>query len=255
MSLGGPQSGGPKIHRFCTDPCDNGGAMPARIGPGIYETTLGSAARVRLLREAAADADLIEVHVPLVTGAHLGRLLRDVPRRALASLRLPSREPGVRNGRQVFFDDETLANEAACAGLHLVARRGSWVVFGRGVRSDERPDPFAFELARAARVMPSAEAQRRVPPITAIRTMRARGRFAPKRGLIGRARLRRAIGWLDAATTRPNCYRRTLAEIALDAGAAEETLVFGLDVGRTGHVAFAGAEEVTFDVAFEVPPE
>jgi hypothetical protein len=229
--------------------------MPVRIGPGIYETTLGSTARVDLLREAARTSDVIEVHVPLVTGAYAGRLLRDVPRRVLALVRLPAREPGERGKRQLFFDDEILADEATRAGLHVVTRRGAWIVLARGARTDEGPDPFAFELVRAARMLPRAEAQRREPPALAVRTMRARGRFGPRRGLVGRARLRRAIAWLDAATTSPNCYRRTLAEIALDAGAAEETLVFGLDVGRTGHVAFAGAEELTFDVAFEVPPE
>jgi hypothetical protein len=49
-----------------------------------------------------------------------------------------------------------------------------------------------------------------------------------------------------------NCYRRTLVELALDAGAAHETLVFGLDVGKTGHVAFKDREDVAFDVTFEV---
>ena len=70
-----------------------------------------------------------------------------------------------------------------------------------------------------------------------------------------RARLRRAIGWVDAAYPGKgaNCFRRVLVEVGLDAGAAEETLVFGLDVGRTGHVAFKDTEDRTFDVAFEVP--
>jgi hypothetical protein len=43
-------------------------------------------------------------------------------------------------------------------------------------------------------------------------------------------------------------------ELALDRGAAEETLVFGLDVGTTGHVAFKDTEERHFDVLFEIGP-
>jgi hypothetical protein len=86
--------------------------------------------------------------------------------------------------------------------------------------------------------------------------MRARGATATARGPIGRARLRRAIGWVDAlAPGGANCYRRALLEIALDAGAARETVVFGLDVGRTGHIAFEDREERTFDVSFAVPAE
>ncbi len=84
--------------------------------------------------------------------------------------------------------------------------------------------------------------------------MRAHGRETRRsRGRVGRSRLRRAIGWVDAAFPGgPNCFRRTLMEIALDAGAAGETLVFGLDVGKTGHVAFKNAEDHAFDVAFEI---
>jgi hypothetical protein len=56
-----------------------------------------------------------------------------------------------------------------------------------------------------------------------------------------------------AAPGGPSCFRRVLLETALDAGAARETLIFGLDVGSTGHVAFAGREERSFDVSFEIP--
>ena len=52
-----------------------------------------------------------------------------------------------------------------------------------------------------------------------------------------------------------SCYRRILLESALDAGAARETVVFGLDVGSTGHVAFEDREERAFDVSFAIPGE
>ena len=45
------------------------------------------------------------------------------------------------------------------------------------------------------------------------------------------------------------------AELALDAGAAEEVVVLGLDVGKTGHIAFEHREEMPFDVAFRIEPD
>jgi hypothetical protein len=53
----------------------------------------------------------------------------------------------------------------------------------------------------------------------------------------------------------PNCFRRTLLELSLDAGAARERIVFGLDVGRTGHVTFKGREDRSFDVVYELGPD
>lgn len=124
----------------------------------------------------------------------------------------------------------------------------------------EPVDPYALELGRVLLVIREIERRRR-DHTTGVERMiadlRRRGRQGHRRGPIGRARLRRAIAWADARLPfpgGPNCFRRTLCELALDAGAAEETLVFGLDVGKTGHVAFAGAEDRTFDVVFELPP-
>ena len=226
-----------------------------RFEPGVYASIAPSAARVRALARASTHATTVEVHAPTTHGAYLGRLARDAPRRLLERLGLPAAEPGRRGTTTLFFDDEALLREAARAGLVVIARRGAWLILQRGDAPREAPDPFALEVIRALRVIREAESRRHDPPARAVREMRARGRTRPARGPIGRARLRRAIGWVDAALRPPNCLRRTLAEIALDAGAAGETLVFGLDVGTTGHVAFAGAEERTFDVAFEVPPE
>jgi len=63
------------------------------------------------------------------------------------------------------------------------------------------------------------------------------------------------VGWTDALLPgSPSCYRRVLLEVALDGGAARETVVFGLDVGSTGHVAFENREERLFDVSFTIPP-
>jgi hypothetical protein len=196
----------------------------------------------------------------VAAGTHRGRLAIDVPRRALRALGLPVGEPGDRFAGgfvHALFDDEALVVEAARAGLHLAARRGAWAVLERGEPRSEDSAAFAAEVLAVLGVVREAERRRRHDsPEAAVRAMRARGHGARRRGPVGRARLRRAIGWVDALYMgHPNCFRRTLVELGLDAGAADETLVFGLDVGRTGHVALKDSEDSTFDVAFEIPSE
>jgi hypothetical protein len=230
-----------------------------RMAPEVYGRTPTSDARVRVLRELATLAPRVEVHAPLaLTGTYRGRLVIDLPRRAVPAF-IARAEPGDRfEGGFVhaFFDDESLILEARSAGLAFLGRRRSWIALAPAADADlERARPFASEITRAAAVIGDAERRRkRDAPAHAVALMRERGARHPARGPIGRSRLRRAIGWVDAAfPTGPNCFRRTLAEIALDAGAAKETLLFGLDVARTGHVAFKDAEERSFDVVFEIP--
>ena len=235
----------------------------ARIEPRVYGSTPTSEARIRLLDAAGSIAHVVQVHAPAESdGTHRGRLAIDVPRRIARAFGLDVAEPGDRfAGRfmHAFFDDEAIVDEAARAGLRFVARRGPWVDLERSSdRQPERAAPFSVEVIRALALVREAERLRvEAPPEHAVRVMRERGRGARRRGPIGRARLRRAIGWVDAAypIDGANCFRRVLVEIGLDAGAAEETLVFGLDVGRTGHVAFKDSEDRSFDVAFEVPAE
>ncbi len=235
----------------------------ARIEPGVYASTPTSDARIRLLDAAASIANHVELFAPVVSdGTHRGRLAIDVPRRVARMLGVDAAEPGDRfqgNFAHAFFDDEALVTEAEYAGLRFVARRGAWIELERSPeRGREHAAPFAIEMLRAVALVHEAEQLRvRTPPEHAVRVMRERGRTEPRRGPIGRARLRRAIGWVDAgyAVKGGNCFRRVLIEIGLDGGAADETLVFGLDVGQTGHVAFKDTEDRTFDVAFEIPPE
>lgn len=113
------------------------------------------------------------------------------------------------------------------------------------------------ELARVTRVAREAERLRmNVGPAEAVARQRAKGRRKRRRDAPTRQELRTAVNWLDAKWPGGgNCFRRVLIELALDAGAAEERLVFGLDVGKTGHVAFEGADDATFDVAFVLGPE
>lgn len=237
------------------------------LDEGVYASVPTRRARVALLVHARSLArSEIVLHV-IVQGAgtHRGRLVRDLPRRALRALRIPSaREPGDRTTRggfvHLFFDEEPLRREIAEAGLVVAARRGDAWVLVPGEAAPERPASFAEELARVAAVVVEVERRRRRDaPERVVREMRARGAIERERGPVGRARLVRAIGWIDAALPGgQNCYRRTLLELALDAGAARETLVFGLDVGRTGHVAFKGREDGTmerFDVVYELGPD
>ncbi len=241
-------------------------ASTVRIDPGVYAGTPTEGARVRLLDAAASLANTVNVHVPVVSdGTYRGRLAIDVPRRIVGALGIDTAEPGDRfdpRFAHAFFDDEAIVAEAERAGLRFVARRGPWVELERSAERRREPaDAFTREVVRAIGLVREAERLRQADaPDRAVGIMRERGRSAPRRGHVARARLRRAIGWVDAAYAAypgkgANCFRRVLLEIGLDAGAADETLVFGLDIGRTGHVAFKDTEDRTFDVAFEVPPE
>lgn len=237
----------------------------ARLEPGVYTRIPTSEARVRLLIAVASIARELCVHVPAISdGTHRGRLAIDVPRRLVRAFGGPAAEPGDRFDGQfahAFFDDEAIIDEAARAGLRFAARRGPWVELEHhaiGEGNLERAAPFLHEVVRVVGLIHRAEQLRRSEsPEHAVRIMRERGSGASRRGHIGRARLRRAVGWVDVAYPGKgsNCFRRVLVEVGLDAGAAGETLVFGLDVGQTGHVAFKDAEDRRFDVVFEVLPD
>lgn len=241
-------------------------AARVRLARGAYASVPSSDGRVRLLelaRDAARDA--VEIHVVVSDDlSHRGRLAFDVPRRALRAVGANVAEPGDRFGpdrfAHCFFDEEALLVELDRAGLVIAERRGFDFTLRRReaherAASSERAAATTAEMARVIRMVREVDAARAAgSPEQTLRAMRARGATAEQRGPIGRARLRRAIGWVDACVPGgPNCYRRILLESALDAGAARETVVFGLDVGSTGHVAFEGREERTFDVAFAIP--
>jgi hypothetical protein len=157
-----------------------------------------------------------------------------------------------------FFDEEALLAEIERAGLAVTRRKGFLFTLVATDPAEERAaeeaDSFTVEVARVTRLVRAVDvARKRETPDHVLAAMRARGLATNRRrGPIGRARLRRAIGWVDALGGA-SCYRRILLESALDAGAARETVVFGLDVGRTGHVAFEDREERTFDVSFAMP--
>lgn len=258
--------GGERLDAF--EAVRSANARTVRIARGVYARVPTSEARVRLLSLAARAATTIEVHVAISDdGSHLGRLAIDAPRRLLRAVGARAAEPGDRFGpdryTHCFFDEETLLDEVRRAGLVIASRRGFVFSLRRAdaepasaeLATGERAEPFATELARVVRRVRDVDARRRHgTPERVLADLRRSGAATKERGPVGRARLRRAIGWVDAALPGgPNCYRRILLELSLDAGAARETVVFGLDVGSTGHVAFADREERAFDVAFSIP--
>ncbi len=240
-----------------TDDC----VSTVQLERGVYASIPTREGRVRLLEQARRAArDEVIMHVTVTDEkSHVGRLAIDAPRVAMRAVGLPAAEPGDRIGPErfahCFFDEEALLEELDRARLVLARRSGFTFTLRRGQPSREAAESVASEMARVVALVREVDERRASEtPARVLERMRARGVGAACRGPIGRARLRRAIGWVDAFVPgAANCYRRVLLEIALDAGAARETIVFGLDVGSTGHVAFEGREERAFDVAFAIP--
>jgi hypothetical protein len=108
---------------------------------------------------------------------------------------------------------------------------------------------LAAELGRVLAAVLEVEIGRHIMgPKPLLKKFRSRGARVRKRNPIDRARLRRAIGWVDARCLGgPNCYRRALLEVALDRGAAAEPFRMGLKahggVG-SGH-AWLGSSQST----------
>ena len=103
-----------------------------------------------------------------------------------------------------------------------------------------------LELLRAIIVLPGVESTRRTVGFgRAVSAMRARGAHRLRRGSRQRIFLQRAIAWLDSRIPGgTNCYRRVLLELSLDAGAASEPVLIGLNPSGgpgSGHVWLASS--------------
>jgi hypothetical protein len=102
-----------------------------------------------------------------------------------------------------------------------------------------------FEVAVVA--ISANHARRTVAPAKVVASFRARGARRSRRDSQRREHLRRTIRFVDRLfLSGPNCYRRTLTEIALDAGAAAEPLRMGLQAHgapRSGHIWLASAPD------------
>jgi hypothetical protein len=101
------------------------------------------------------------------------------------------------------------------------------------------------EVCNVLRTLPGVERARRAQgPRPVLDAIRRQARHAPRRGVVARRCLRRAIRWVDGCMIGGgNCYRRALLEIALDRGAAQAPLALGFarqDDRLTGHAWIAG---------------
>ena len=115
---------------------------------------------------------------------------------------------------------------------------------------------LAVDLGRVLLALPAVERGRRSAPTgPLLAKLRARGRVRRRRSERSRARLARAIGWVDRlGPGGPNCLRRTLLRVALDPDSAGESVVFGLNVPNAqGHAWVSGTEApAPYDVEFRV---
>lgn len=233
----------------------------AALREGELEARLHEHERVALLAELAAslgDTGSLSLDVPVAEGAPaLGRLLLDVPRRLVKEGWLPP--PGTRfyggEARHVYFTLTELEDEAARAGLALTVEASGRLVLTRSAKEVELPEPHA-SIAEVLLALGLAEALRRARPARAFRLARDIGRGGRNRSEGERRALHARIAGLDGLVPPgPNCLRRVLAETLLDPGAAGDTVVLSLDVGRTGHAHFRsdprGAPR-PYEVAFEV---
>jgi len=111
------------------------------------------------------------------------------------------------------------------------------------------------EIARVVVAVPRVEIDRRRSSLhRAVQLMRQRSWGRAERSLDGRRRLRRAIAFVDARLPGgPNCVRRSLLEMALDSGAANEKLLAGFVSGggkNSGH-AWLESEPVQVQDKFD----
>lgn len=103
-----------------------------------------------------------------------------------------------------------------------------------------------LDAVRVIVALPGVETGRRFEgPASLVRRLRSRSVNERARSDGERARLKRIIRWVDARLPGGgNCYRRSLLEMALDRGAAQEPLHLGLSstgMPGSGH-AWLGAE-------------
>ncbi|NOU28600.1 MAG: hypothetical protein HOO96_11900 [Polyangiaceae bacterium] len=230
---------------------------------GVYEGTSGRSARVALLRRclgALAQRGQLVVDVRATEdGALPGHLVVDGLRRVIARLGVRTAEEGDRSdGLHRFFRTEDVTGEAYEAGFALGHRRWDRFVLEPGAASAPHAPAARGELGAVLRVLPPVERLLRGrSPEESIAGARAVGRSASLRGPEDRRSLRWAVAWVDAfAPGHPGCFRRTLLEVAADAGAAREPVLLGLDVGRTGHawLESAAPEQRPYDVTFKLLP-
>jgi hypothetical protein len=215
--------------------------------------------RVALLRACARRLSAegrLSLGLRIAMEAVRGRILLDAPRARLSALRVP--EPGSRffpgGPTHLYFAHDELLAEAEESGLGLESWENATFVFRPGVV------PRAKVSARAGiphliKAVIEADVLRRASPREALARARARGEREVARTREERLALRESLALVEALVPpRANCFRRVLAEIVLDRGAAQDTVVFSLDLASDGHAHFRGdpnGPPRRYDVSFE----
>lgn len=105
---------------------------------------------------------------------------------------------------------------------------------------------YAMDVLAVALALPGVEMDRRRGPGAWLPRVRSRAHYARRREPEELAHLRRVISWADRAMPGgPNCYRRVLLQMRIDAGAAEQRIHLGLMEGggrASGHAWLEGED-------------
>ncbi len=241
------------------------------LASDVYASIPGRANRVAALERARAavrPGGIIVVAAD-VGGRRLGRVLIDAPRKMLRACGVDGPEAGDRwigRGppptllfRHGFAHESEVIDELDAAGLVYTARISSYVA---AIRADARASSSAAsrssslvtEIVGVLAALPRIErARRSLGPGPLVALMRRQAVGTERRDPASRARLRKAIAICDRLVPfGGGCYRRSLLEMALDAGASEEPLFLGLR-RQDGHAWLqSSAPSEGFDVTFDV---
>lgn len=221
------------------------GEVPAgarvRFPEGLYGRIGPREARAAVLRTLLGKGRRVIIEERIESSATpLRRAAIDGPRsltKKVTGLRLVP-DPGARiiaadeglEFRHLFFSAADFYEDMALAGAVVLGITGDGMELGTGVLQKPR---FGFprELSRTLRRAPTIEGLFRLDSTKdAVDAARRLGAKAYERSEWERARLADAINLVDGG--RPagrSCLWRALAELSLDAGAAQEVLVLGLD--------------------------
>ena len=230
-----------------------------RVDADALVSRLDRDARVALLRGASASLAVggrLSLGLRIAIEAVRGRLLLDFPRARLPFPSVP--EPGSRffPGKAVhlYFTHDELLDEASLAGLGLVTWESSTFVFERGASRRPVVSPRSG-VPSLVRAVIAADLLRRGSPREALARARSRGEREIERTREERLALRERLALVEGLVPpRANCFRRVLAEILLDRGAATDAVIFSLDLATDGHAHFRSdpnGPPRRYDVSFE----
>lgn len=215
--------------------------------------------RVALLRACAERLSTdgrLSLGLRIAMEAVRGRILLDAPRARIPRIRVPER--GSRffpsGATHLYFTHDELRAEADRAGLGLVSWENATFVFRRG-NVPWSPASARTSLPRLVKAVIEADLLRRASPREALARARSRGQREVERTREERLALRETLARVEGLVPpRANCFRRVLAEILLDRGAATDTVIFSLDLATDGHAHFRGdpnGPPRRYDVSFE----